>query len=174
MKSLCGLTRPPRGGHTRSVISGRDGLLLSRERQRRTLGVALLAVCLVLAHLPLPVASAQAPGALVDVAACAQADAPPSAGDGCCAPIAPQAVVAVPDACCGPSASEGATPGEGGEPCCPNGCTHCAQSCCSAPLALSVREGDLTVEVLAAQRVELPLPRCTSATPEGIFHPPRG
>jgi hypothetical protein len=144
---------------------------MSADRHRRSVGVALLVVSLILAHLPIPTTAASVPAALVcsstATSACSEAEA--LAPDDCCAP-AP--VVQALDPCCAPTA-EAENPGEGGEPCCPSGCKHCPRPCCSAPLALISDVGKLTIEFSATARAELPLPDYTSAAPAGVFHPPR-
>jgi len=155
-----------RAGH------GHGAFQVSEGRRKRAVGVFLLAISLVLVQLPVPSAAAPAPGALVCSApsapACAEVE--PAALDDCCAPVPAARAV---DSCCAPTADAEA-PSEGGDPCCPTGCKHCPRPCCSPPLALIFRGGDLAVQLVAGPKAELPLPDHTSAVLKGVFHPPRG
>ena len=144
-----------------------------REPQRKG-GILLLAISLVLAHLPLSVALASsAPGVLVcstpTTALCPDAESAAPV-DACCPPTAQ--ILAAADACCAPALNT-ETPDEGSDPCCPSDCNHCPKPCCSTPVTVAPQDGSPALQLLVAPMVELPLRQFTASSLGNIFHPPR-
>lgn len=147
---------------------------------RRAAGIFLLALSVLLSHLPLPSAAARTtPGALV----CLPATSAPSPATPapCCEParaamsppVMPTQIVSL-DACCEPASCDEERSGDGADPCCPSGCHQCPRPCCSAPLALMAGRGALMPQVIGTPRLEVQLAEYTSADLRGVFHPPRG
>jgi hypothetical protein len=152
---------------------------MNRERQRKG-GILLLAISLVLAHLPLSVALASfVPGVLACSAPttnlCSEAESgePSFAAVDACCPPATALILAAGDDCCAPALS-GDTADERGDPCCPSGCKHCPKPCCWTPVTMASQDVGPALELLVTPMVELPVPQFTASTLGSIFHPPRG
>lgn len=154
---------------------------MTSARTPRALEVFVLILGLLVAHLPLNPAAVAKPGVLVSATdaglasesvdtCCEPTPVLVSAVDLCCEPTT-VLVAAAQDACCAPSRVESEEEGE--DPCCPNGCSHCPQPCCSTPLAMIAPSAALALDLVpapqAAPRLEEPL----AADVKNVFHPPR-